>query len=323
MREVLVTLKPSKSKTGRRRPPPQTGRMTWDKLYALIKAGYGQGHGLAYKPWLRVTKRDYSPSSTVGHLPKPGGHSHHFRATGEEHLIVLLQWLGAYDVRDNYPAWPWSHEHPLCGLPGIPSRILRGLLEVASDAGIDHGVYAGTDIPYVATIDILTTWRSGPNEWNVIAHDCKPREIAYEPNPLSRPKERIELLRLYCAESGIQRNLAHPEAIPRELWVNLDALHPRIRPEELGRVRASPEYEIIVDACTRMGYCAPPYDIVSSIEETAALPKGSLMPFFRLAIWTQDIDHDLSLPLETWHPLIRGGRTLKEHLRQLWCDIAS
>lgn len=50
-------------------PPSQTGLMTQKKLTALIRAGYGQGHFQRYKPWLRVTKRDYSPNSNIGHLP--------------------------------------------------------------------------------------------------------------------------------------------------------------------------------------------------------------------------------------------------------------
>lgn len=297
--------------------------MTWPKLYELIKAGYGQGHGLAYKPWLRVTKGDYSPNSTIGHLPKPECHSNNFRSIGERDLTIVLQWIGAHDTRDNYPIWPWPHEHPLCGLPGVQCQILRGLLEIARDSGIDHGTYPGTDLPYVASIDILSTWRTATNEWQLIAHDCKPREVAYAPDPLNRTKERLELLRRYCVEADILHQLAHPEELPSELVLNLDSLHPRITAATLDRVRVSPEYEIVVEACTRMGYDAPPYDILSSLEMGAALANGSLMSMFRLAVWTQDIDHDLSLPFETWHPLVRGGRQLKENLKRQWCGELS
>ena len=47
-----------------RREPPQTGKMTMDKLLTLIRAGYGQGHFHTYKPWSRVTKHDYSTVSS-------------------------------------------------------------------------------------------------------------------------------------------------------------------------------------------------------------------------------------------------------------------
>jgi len=97
-----------------RRRPGQTGRMTWTKLYRLIKAGFGQGHFADYLPWLRVTKRDYSPRGNMGHLPSPDlGHKHHYRSCGEKNLILVLKWLGAVDARDQYPVWPWPVDfHP-------------------------------------------------------------------------------------------------------------------------------------------------------------------------------------------------------------------
>src|SRR5690348_10023239 len=88
---------------GRRSPPPQTGLMTRKKLAALISAGYGQGHFQRYKPWLRVTKRDYSPQSVVGHLPAVEfARAHHFRSIAERDTIHVVKWLGACDVRDAF-----------------------------------------------------------------------------------------------------------------------------------------------------------------------------------------------------------------------------
>lgn len=145
----------------RGRPPSQSGRMTWKKLDALLDAGYGQGHRARYKPWLRVTRRECSPCSTVGHLPATElRRLYHFRSIAERTVIILLRWLGAYDLRDQFPAWPWPHRHPSDGLPGMSEPRQRGLLEVARGLGIDHGTFVGSAIPYIATLDVMSTWRS-------------------------------------------------------------------------------------------------------------------------------------------------------------------
>ena len=199
--------------------------MTWEKIKNLIAAGYGQGHFSDYKPWLRVTKRDYSPTSTIGHHPSIAqGRLHHYRSLGEYALILVLKWLGAVDVRDQFPVWPWEHDHPGAGLPGFekPPR-LRGLVSIAKDAGVEHGAYPGTNIPYIATIDILSTWRRTDQSYYLLAHECKPFGKVYVPNLLDPTKERLVLTRRYCLEANIPNQLAHPETLNKELIRNLEA----------------------------------------------------------------------------------------------------
>lgn len=302
-------------------PPPQTGRMTWTKLYALIREGYGQGHLHDYKPWLRVTKRDYSPVSNLGHLPSPEfGHHHHYRARGERNLTLVIKWLGGYDARDQYPAWPWEHDHPLWGLPGVagPRRVV-GMQTVAENAGIPLWPYPGSDVPYVATIDLLSTWKHPDGFFYLVAHDCKPKEIALKGTSLTRVKQRLLLLRRYCAAADIPWKLSHPEELPNELVVNLDALAPRLRAHELAEVRASRLYSDVLDACVGRAYSEPLHDVVLALAEKRGTNVAAIQACAQLAIWRQDLDHDLSIPFEPWQPLVKGGLALREQLMTSWC----
>lgn len=198
-------------------------RMTWKKLTHLISQGYGQGHQSLYKPWLHITKRTSSPVSNIGLLPAPDmGRIHHYLSAAEKTTILLLKWLGAHDIREQYPAWPWPHLHPLHGLhPSANDTKLPGLQDLANEMGIDHGHFIGTNIPYVATLDVLSTWRDPDGTHRLIAHECKPADVLQQAAN-TRVRERLQLTGRYCREAQIPRVIFHAEHLPKHLSVNLD-----------------------------------------------------------------------------------------------------
>lgn len=297
-------------------PPAQAGRMTRKKLETLIRAGYGQGHFQRYKPWLRVTKRDMSPVSIVGHLPSPQlARLHHFRSMAERRTIQLAWWLGAHDVREQYPMWPWPHSHPAVGLPGVEeAERIRGLVDIADEAFIRHGTFVGQNIPYVGTIDILTTWQQGDGGFLLIGLDNKPQAIAEENVIQSRAKERLELARRYCSECNIPHLLLHAEKFSHELLVNIDALAPTIRLPRLD----SPAYLEVVKSIQDNGYYNSPTSIINSIASKRDYSPNELYAHFRLALWRLDIDHDLTQPLNLENPLKTGGIYTREKIRKVW-----
>lgn len=301
------------------RPPPQTGKMTLEKLAALIKAGYGQGHFHRYKPWLRVTKRVYSPVSVVGHLPVPDQQRlEHFRSLAERQFILVSKWLGAKDVRAQYPFWPWPHDHPMVGLPGVGTMPrLRGLAAIARDARIKLGTYPGTNLPYVATMDVLSTWHTVHRSFVLVAFDCKPEGIRQAP-PGARVRERVELHRRYCIEAEIKHNLVHAEKLPRHLLTNLDALYSLLGPGELDNLRQSSDYRRIVDSMHERAYDNAAFAILQRSAAKAGVTPARAQVIMNAALWTQDLDHDLTEPLELWCPLQRGGRAMKHFLLRNW-----
>ena len=63
--------------------------------------------------------------------------NHHFLSKLEHHTGLLLAYLGASEIRECLPLWPTDHPNPI--MDGETS-MCRGLLEIASQQGIEHGV---------------------------------------------------------------------------------------------------------------------------------------------------------------------------------------
>jgi hypothetical protein len=163
-----------------------TQTMNRTKLAAYIRAGYGSGRGDAYKPWLRIRRRMSSPVSKQVFCNLTLRSTNHHLLSGLEYKTALLNsWLGPKELRECLPLWPESHPHPQSGLHTSTEKRLDpspGLLEIARDAGIEHGVFPGTRIPYVATND-LAFWV--PTEVPLINQlvfvSCKPMEESNHP----------------------------------------------------------------------------------------------------------------------------------------------
>lgn len=295
-----------------------TRSMTWKKLAAMISDGYGQGHQEHYKPWLQITKRTSSPVSNIGLLPAPDlGRTHHYLAKDEKTTILLLKWLGALDVREQYPVWPWPHLHPLHGLqhPDAEQR-LPGLERIADDLGIEHGRFFGTEIPYVATLDILSTWTGNDGRPRLIAHECKPESMITGPDS-KRINERLKLTERYCAHAHIPRFIFHAEHLPDNLPVNLDALDPRLPRHRISEIKETRRYQSLIEAIDRDRASKAPAETLKGLCRQTGMPSAEARNMLHLAIWSQDVDHDLTQPLELHLPLISGGRQLKRRLESL------
>ncbi|UDF36872.1 UNVERIFIED_ORG: TnsA endonuclease N-terminal domain-containing protein [Shinella sp. XGS7] len=237
--------------------------------------------------------------------------------------MQLAKWLGAADVRDAYPAWPWPHEHPGVGLPGFDSAPRQsGLLAIAAKYGIDHGCYSGTDIPYVATIDVLTTWHTESCGYRLIALENKPFDVVHDPNPLLRSKERLELVRRYCIEAQVPHVIVHAERLPREFSANVDMLQPLLAPKSLADLLSSRTYSQVVASLQDKGYEKSPDEILDDLRDRQGHSDAVLTNAFYLALWRQDVDHDLRVPFRPWEPLIPGGLAFKKSLMKAWGVMA-
>lgn len=297
-----------------RRAP--SGRMTWKKLTQLISQGYGQGHQSFYKPWLHITKRTSSPVSNIGLLPAPDlGRTHHYLSIAEKTTIVLLKWLGARDVREQYPVWPWPHLHPMHGLhtcSSVPK--LPGLLDIAGQMNIDHGRFVGTDIPYVATLDILSTWNQPDGTYRLLAHECKPSDLLSLKSS-TRIRERLELTGRYCTEAQVPRVIFHAEHLPRELPVNLDAIAPRLSSSQLSALRSATSYKKLVDRLETCRATHSPAEVLETMAHRLGLGQAEIRKMLHIALWCQDVDHDLTQPLALHTPLIAGGRKFRQAMQ--------
>jgi hypothetical protein len=296
-------------------PKPRRAKgMTHKKLYQQIRLGYGQGHGSSYEPWLRLRRKNPSPKSNqvLTWLP-PLNRVAHFFSRGEYHTALLLLWLYVLDLREQYPLWPLRHPHPLTGAPGTEHLQLayaRGLLEIAQEAGIDHGHEIGSRQPYVATMDIVVTV-PGEGAPKLAAFSSKPFDDA-DTEVKWRTLERLELERRYAIAIDAPYHVSGSALVPLgvagnlEWWLDCASLP--FMPALI--LLAEP----FADAVTKR----PDLSIAEAVTYAAEQVKVDLdiaWLLFRHCGWTQQIDIDPSQRIFTSYPVRLGGRALRASLQ--------
>lgn len=284
-------------------------KMTARKLIDMISAGYGQGHGDAYRPFLKNTRAAISKKGTQssGKLLYGLSRTCDFKSRQEKKIARALQWLGAADVREQFPIWPWPHSHPLVGAPGSERLILPnapGLLEVAQQARIPHGCFVGTDLPYVATIDFMVTVYTNQVP-RLVAIACKDREVVLDVDRLSRPLERLELERLYSARIQIPHFIVDDEVFGQILLANLEWLMPD--EQAAAELHQDPYFFNFFDLINENIFQTAIDEVVANACELVGWPTSRGFSAFRYFAWLQVLDIDLSQPVLMTQPAPKGG----------------
>lgn len=289
-------------------------------LAGAIRSGRGIGVGDAYSPWTQITRNLSSPFSNLNLSPAPQLlRPTHYLSRGERNCALLLWWLGAVDVREQYPLWPWEHVHPEIQLG--PMKALRyhpGMRELAIEAGIPLHNYPGSSIPTVLSIDLVATIPAPSGDSRLVGISCKPRSIFENGSPTDREIERLELDRRYCLHAAIPFRLAHPEEIPRDLIRQLHWLVPVLRPLELAALANSLAYEKYVERFAATAYNRPVYVASREAGKHAGLTGRTEQMAMTIALWRQDVDADLSRTVNTSAPLQPGGISLRTRLAAHW-----
>jgi hypothetical protein len=155
-------------------------------------------------------------------------------------------------------------------------------------------------------------------EYRLIALENKPFDVVHDPNPLLRPKERLELVRRYCAEARVSHVIVHAEKLPLEFSANVDMLQPLLAPKPLADMLSSRTYSEVVDSLQDKGFEKSPNEILDDLRDRRGYSDAVLTSAFYLALWRQDVDHDLRKPFRPWEPLIPGGLAFKRTLMEAW-----
>lgn len=294
-------------------------KMTFKRLQTLVEEGVGTGHGESYQPFLQIKRWNPSPVSTqvLSALP-PYERSGHFFSLSEWCLAMLVSWAGCW-VREQFPLWPWPHPHPHYDLgdewggASLPESV--GMQALCRSAGIRHGVFPGTKIPYIWTIDLALSlpWVEDP------AHRCvfisvKPLESERYSNvdPLDRGAQKLEMERRYTKEMGIGYFIGDSSIFPNELWANLDWL----------RTCASPPHPVWATALQRFlehygdTFSERPIsELMRRLARDYSVPPEVAQYLIHHCLWHQKIDCDLSRYLNMSKPPKPGGRRLIQQFR--------
>lgn len=299
-------------------------KFSMKKLAAAIQEGRGTGTADAYKPWIQVTRRTSSPYSNLSVVPVPHlTRLTHYLSRGERQFALFLWWLGAIDVREQYPLWPWEHLHPVMQLGAASeARFHPGIRAVAQEAGIQLRNYPGLDVPWIMSMDLLVTVPPQMSPSRLIGISCKPEDILNSGSPSDRELERLELDRRYCLHANIPHHVAHPEQLPKVLVKQLHWLSPIESYAALAELTKTPQYRIYVERLRETGYDRPAW--IASREAGKHVGWSSVLEqrAMKVALWYQHVDVDVSRPVITTRPFSLGGIAYRDHAQKQWLGPA-
>lgn len=297
---------------------PRSTEYTKRKLTQVqraIASGHGQGRGDNYAPWIPI-RRNFSSPVSHQHFESVSiqSRNHHFLSKLEFHTALQVAYLGQEELREGLPAWPTEHPHPDSFPCRADSRtqikFVPGLLDLAKDAGIDHGCFIGTSVPYVATIDLVfrpIDQSSLPGLLNV---SCKPASI-YAAS--TRARDRVALDSIYSAATGARHVLEDGSGIEKGLVRNLEWLRPLTL-----EVREWAQSDLLQDFVGAFEQHSSNMSISQAVRASATRLRiadelGYLM--FRTGCWLRMVDIDLSRPVQMTRIINRGREQVISRLK--------
>jgi hypothetical protein len=279
-----------------------------DQVGRAILSGHGQGRGDSYKPWIRIRKNFSSPTSHQV-FDSVGLHNrnHHFLSKLEFHTALLISYLGAVELRECLPLWPYEHPHPGIG-EGFEIDYwhdpVPGLQDIARGAGIEHGFFVGTEVPYIASIDLMFRIQNR-GQWRLFGISCKPRGITEQS---TRAQERIELDRLYCTAIGAHHHHEDGSSLHNELILQLITMRPAV--SFLRAHRQTNRFHDFIGSFNENAneYCVN--DAALAAGKYIGLIRDDAYAFFRMGVWLHLIDVNLTERLQMRRPIKRGAPSI-------------
>lgn len=300
--------------------PTAYTRRKLNQVARVIRLGHGQGRGDSYLPWIRIRKNFTSPTSHQV-FDSVGIHArnHHFLSKLEFHTALLISYLGATELRECLPLWPFEHPHPDTGLDrdfDDRRESVPGLLDIATDAGIDHGTYVGTTVPYIASIDLMFRLRQG-RRWRLFGISCKPKDVT---DKSTQAQERIELDRLYCSAVGAHHVHEDGSSLNTELIQQLIVMRPAVTFMRLHR--ETTRFHDFWGSFNELADSWPLADAALAAGLKVGVGRDDSFAFFRLGAWLHLIDIDLSQRVQMRKPIKRGGASVISRLRSRYLGVA-
>lgn len=282
-----------------------------------IRTGAGQGYDEHYQPWIRI-RRNFSSPVSYQEFQSVSIHqrNHHFLSALEFHTALVCAYLGARGLRECLPMWPYEHPHPAHHLGQGQRGTTLGLIEIAKQLGIDHGCFVGTTIPYIGSIDLM--FNGAVRKKTLAGISCKPGSIAAKS---TRARERIELDRAYCKAVGAHHHHETGESLHPRLVYNLIELRPLT--SEIRRYKDTRQFFDYVESFNEYAAERPIRDAVAAAARDAAVVDSDPFRLWRMGVWLQLIDTDLTVFVETTKMIRRANRDYLANLRKTFFGAAN
>jgi hypothetical protein len=177
--------------TKSRKPTPQI-------VSRWIHAGYGQGKGRDYKPFMYV--RDVPSEGTSSMVRSRITGRNHAYLSDHEFKVHLIAEYGrsTLDIREQFALLPWDETR-----------------SIAAQIGIKHPIFPGTSTPTVMTTDLLLTLERHDG-MELVAISAKLKK-----DLTKRNLEKLLLERIYWNRRGVRWILATEDNVPHILASNL------------------------------------------------------------------------------------------------------
>ena len=182
--------------------PAARGQKTRKSVLAHWKGGYGQGEGIAYKPWFNT--RNVPSHGERNRIKGIKTHRlHQLLSKLERHYFYILDWsLDVTDIREQFPLWHFDET-----------------TELAAQLGVKSVVAPGKEV-HVMTSDFVVNIQGDPARKRV-----RSAKYAAELND-ERTLEKLEIERQYWLRRGDDWAIVTEQEIPADLALNLELWHP-------------------------------------------------------------------------------------------------
>jgi len=235
-----------------------------------IRAGYGQGEGSQYKPFLYV--RDV-PSRGTSSMVKSRitDRTHHYLSKQElkVHLLSTYQ-PNVVDIREQFALLPRSET-----------------AEISENIGIRHPVYPGTNTPTVMTTDLLITIEQNSDQ-KLLAISAKLSKDLSDRNI-----EKLRIEQLYWERRGVKWILATEKNIPAYLSKNLEFFENTLHDERVTECSITPtefSMEFERNHCATLCF----NQILSLTSRRMNLDASTGFSLLGVAVWAQISRIDLN-----------------------------
>lgn len=255
------------------------------QVLGWIKDGRGQGRGESYSPWIPITRGFSSPvSHQMFSSLSIHKRNHHFLSKLEYHTALQLAYLGAVELRECLPLWPTEHQHPI---ETDPKARTVGLLDIARNAGIKHGNFVGSDVPYIASLDMMATiqWQGKTHHLGV---SCKPEEILMGSE---RAQERTTLDEIYCRTVGARHLREGGSQFNPTLLKNLQAYQPARH--EVLKWEGTGQLQDFSDLLNHTFHAQPLHAAITHAGKAVRVDEQLVSTLWRVGVWLHLIDIDM------------------------------
>lgn len=310
--------KDAQSGTGRSPGPRTTSVRTrrdasrYRKLEQRIRDGAGQGHLDDYVRMWEITRANISRFGSQLTGPLPGyRRGSHFRARSHFEMALLALWIGALDVRENYPLWLFSHPHPLSGWPDdrVERRPCSGLLELVDGELSARNLIRQALRGSIPDVTLMVTF-GNPAHPRCMLLECLGANAA---DGKERPFP--DYSELYSSANDMRYFASVPEHVGHTLMANLVACSYAVNAV---RRTMSPSLLAAIEDSLRLGLEHNTF--LGAVEATSVrlkIDERSLWTVVHYMKWRQTIDVDMRYPVYHSERPIPGGQALRSALQRI------